>query len=31
MTDQQVRLLRQKKMEGNTQETAAAMTGMSVG
>ena len=29
MTDQQVRLLRQKRMEGKTQQTAAAMVGMS--
>ncbi len=29
MTDQQVRLLRQKRMEGKTQQTAAAMTGIS--
>ena len=29
MTDQQVRLLRQKTMEGKTQQTAAAMAGMS--
>ena len=29
MTDQQVRLLRQKRMEGKTQQTAAAMAGMS--
>ena len=29
ITDQQVRLLRQKRMEGKTQETAAAIAGMS--
>jgi len=29
VTDQQVRRLRQKIMEGNTQETAAAASGMS--
>ena len=29
ITDQQVRLLRQKRMEGKRQETAAAMAGMS--
>ena len=29
MTDQQVRLLRQKRMEGKTQQTAAAVAGMS--
>ena len=29
MTDQQVMLLRQKRMEGKTQQTAAAMAGMS--
>ena len=29
MTDQQVRLLRQKRMEGKTKQTAAAMAGMS--
>ena len=29
ITDQQVRLLRQKRMEGKTQETSAAMAGMS--
>ena len=29
MTDQQVRLLRQKRMEGKTQQRAAAMAGMS--
>ena len=30
ITDRQVRLLRQKRMEGKTQETAAAKAGMSV-
>ena len=30
MTDRQVALLRQRRMEGKTQETAAAMAGMSV-
>jgi len=30
VTDEQVRLLRQKRMEGKTQETAAAMAGMGV-
>ena len=30
VTDQQVTLLRQRRMEGKTQQTAAAMTGMSV-
>jgi hypothetical protein len=30
ITDQQVKLLRQKRMEGKTQETAAAAAGMSV-
>ena len=30
MTDQQVRLLRRKRMEGKTQETAAAIAGMSM-
>ena len=30
VTDAQVRLLRQKRMEGKTQETAAAAAGMSV-
>ena len=29
MTDRQVRLLRQKRMEGKTQQTAAAVAGMS--
>ena len=29
MTDKQVRLLRQKRMEGKTQQTAAAVAGMS--
>ena len=31
VTDQQVRRLRQKLMEGKTQEAAAAAAGMSVG
>ncbi len=30
MTDRQVAVLRQRRMEGKTQETAAAMAGMSV-
>ena len=30
ITDRQVRLMRQKRMEGKTQETAAAKAGMSV-
>ena len=30
ITDRQTRLLRQKRMEGKTQETAAAKAGMSV-
>ena len=30
MTNRQVALLRQRRMEGKTQETAAAMAGMSV-
>ena len=30
MTDRQVALLRQRRMDGKTQETAAAMAGMSV-
>ena len=31
MTDQQVMLLRQKRMEGKKQQTAAAVAGMSEG
>ena len=30
MTDRQIALLRQQRMEGKTQETAVAMAGMSV-